>query len=302
MSSVPAISVIIPVLNDAERLASCLESLERQIFDHEYEVLVIDNAPSSDLSVLIDRYPHARLFRQTKPGSYAARNVGIANARSSLFAFTDADCVPSDAWVATAYSLLTTTSDLTFFAGRIELFSKDWNSPTPSEAYESVFAFPQRQWVQVDGFAATANMATSKSVLDRVGVFDERLTSGGDREWGKRASGQGVRGIYAEELVVAHPCRSSLRELVIKAVRLERGQTEERLVKRMPLIATQDLRSIIRPPVRRWYRGAMSVDPSTARARMSVMAVAALINYVHAFERIRSAASVALRGKKHAAA
>jgi hypothetical protein len=77
----------------------------------------------------------------------------------------------------------------------------------------------QRAFVEGEGFAATANLTCSRAVLDRVGGFDGRLRSAGDREFCFRARAAGFRLAYSPEAVVLHPPRERAGLLVRKCYR-----------------------------------------------------------------------------------
>ena len=90
------VSVIIPVYNDLKLLSTCLECLDRQTYPKtRFEVLVVDNGSDLPVQPIVSRYSNVKLEKESMPGSYAARNRGIAAARGEILAFTDADCRPS---------------------------------------------------------------------------------------------------------------------------------------------------------------------------------------------------------------
>ena len=75
-----------------------------------------------------------------------------------------------------------------------------------------------------------------------MGGFDERLRSGGDYEFGLRCSLAGIPIRYADDVVVSHAARSTLRELLSKSERVgfgtgqlirRRGISRERLAARI---------------------------------------------------------------------
>ena len=94
-----AVSVIIPVLNDAPRLRTCLDALESQTFDLPFEVLVVNNGSSDDPASVLRAFPAARLLHEQQRSSYAARNTGVRQARGEVLAFTDSDCIPAEDWL-----------------------------------------------------------------------------------------------------------------------------------------------------------------------------------------------------------
>jgi glycosyltransferase involved in cell wall biosynthesis len=90
----PPISFVVPVYNMAAFVADCLNSILRQEGDHDYEVIVIDDA-STDASVdVIARFddPRIRLIRH-RHNLGAARTIseGLAAARGNYVARIDAD-------------------------------------------------------------------------------------------------------------------------------------------------------------------------------------------------------------------
>ncbi|MBE7561352.1 glycosyltransferase family 2 protein, partial [bacterium] len=97
----PAVSVVIPVYNDAERLAACLAALAAQEgVAGGFEVVVVDDGSSDGPEAVVAEYAFARLVRQEKAGPAAARNRGAAEARAPLLAFIDSDCIPRPDWLA----------------------------------------------------------------------------------------------------------------------------------------------------------------------------------------------------------
>ena len=73
----PLVSVIVPVYNDAARLAACLDALAGQEGGAgcPFEVIVADNGSTDDVAGVVRRYPFAQVVREPRPGSYAARNA-----------------------------------------------------------------------------------------------------------------------------------------------------------------------------------------------------------------------------------
>ncbi len=81
----------------------------------------------------------------------------------------------------------------------------------PVEAYEIVFNFNFRRYIETVGFTGTGNMFVPREVFDRVGGF--RAVVAEDMEWSFRARSLGYRLGYAEHAVVGHPARRSWSEL-----------------------------------------------------------------------------------------
>ncbi|MEM6393904.1 MAG: glycosyltransferase family A protein [Planctomycetota bacterium] len=195
------VSVIIPVWNDPAGLAICLKALAGQDWPSErMEVLVVDNGSDRLPDEVVGAYPWARLLEESEAGSYAARNRALVEAEGGVVAFTDADCVPEPGWLSAGVARLEAEGPDAVIGGAIRMFCRDADRPTSVELLELAVGLPQQQYVEASGFAATANLVTWRSVMDRVGGFDASIKSGGDREWGARAAAAGCRLVYAEDV------------------------------------------------------------------------------------------------------
>jgi len=223
----PAVSVIVPFRNARASLDALLGCLRAQSLPRErFEVLLVDDASTDGSADWLDRelasgpelHPWARLLRHREQrGSYAARNTALEVARAPAFAFTDADCRPEPDWLERGLAAL---SRWPRAAGRIEI-----DRAHPGSLVELVDAsrFLRQEHYVREGFGATANLFVRREVVEAVGAFEPRLRSGGDHEFGQRASRAGFDIALAEDAVVRHGCRTSFRALFRKAERVGYG-------------------------------------------------------------------------------
>ena len=220
----PFVSVIVPVYDDAARLILCLEALHQQTYAPDrFEVVVIDNGSSEDIVGACRGFAQVRCVDEPRPGSYVARNTGVAASSGEVLAFTDADCLPQRDWLEQGVHRLERSPEGTIVGGSVPVFAKDPARPTSAELYESAFAFPQRRRIEEEHWGVTANLFVPSIVMAAVGPFDERARSGGDAEWCRRAHAAGYRIVYEEAARVDHPARSSVAELLRKARRVGGG-------------------------------------------------------------------------------
>lgn len=221
--SYPSVTVIVPVKDGLDLLRSCLAALTDQDYPRDrLQILVIDNGSKISPSTVLPGDERVQLLSEPTAGSYRARNTALAHARGELLAFTDADCLPSPDWVRAAATHLTTHPDVEMIGGRIDIAYRAGKPVNGPEWFEELDGFPQKDYVS-RGFAVTANMVTRRSVMDRVGPFDERLLSGGDAEWGRRVRDAGGRQDYVETAAVTHPARDTWAELARKSRRTTEG-------------------------------------------------------------------------------
>lgn len=223
MPDAPDTAVIIPHFNDSVRLKRCLDALAGQDYAGRFEVIVVDNGSEQPPQELVESYPFARFARESKPGSYAARNHGLTLTSAPRLAFTDSDCIPQPRWLRAGVQRLDARPEGVVVGGAIEVFPVDEDRPTSVELYDMAFGLRQDAYVEL-GYAATANLFVSRETLDGVGPFNDGLLSSGDWEWTRRAVEAGELLEYAADAVVRHPARRSLKQVLRKARRHAGGR------------------------------------------------------------------------------
>jgi len=210
MVSSPIVSVVVPVRDGAAVIDDCLKAITSQRGAPAYEVIVVDNGSTDTTADIVrHRHPDVRLVCEQQPGSYAARNAGIAAATGVILAFTDADCTPEPGWLAAACAALDAGADLV--AGGIAMHRSA--RPTVAERYDRAVYLRQEDLVRNHGWAVTANLVVRRSVFDAVGFFDPTLPSGGDRDLCLRAGAAGFGLVYAPDAAVGHRPRTRVREI-----------------------------------------------------------------------------------------
>lgn len=219
----PFISVVIPTYHDWDRLSLCLNKLSEQSISEElFEIIIVNNDPNDKAPTDLVLPKNALILEESKPGSYAARNKALSVAKGEVYAFTDSDCQPKKDWLETAINYFNEKPEIDRIGGNIKLITKK-EKPNWFEVYEIFFAFPQDEFISQKGMAATANMISKKTVFDQTGLFDESLMSGGDAQWGMRASAQGFSLDYVESCVVHHPTRDQYTDIMQKNKRVAGG-------------------------------------------------------------------------------
>ncbi|EMY32647.1 family 2 glycosyl transferase [Arthrobacter crystallopoietes BAB-32] len=102
----PAVSVVIPCLDDAGPLEACLDSLVGQL-DPPFEVIVVDNGCTDDSAEVARRFG-ARIVHEPVRGIPAAAAAGYDTATGDVIARCDADSVLPPDWtrrLAAAFAL-----------------------------------------------------------------------------------------------------------------------------------------------------------------------------------------------------
>ncbi len=223
----PFVSVIIPVYNDMERLAKCLDVLSQQTYPVDfYEIVVVDNGSEISPEPVISRFKNTRLFFEEKKSAYAARNKGVSVAKGSVLVFTDSDCIPCHSWLEKGVDTLIRCTEQIIVGGKIKFFFSAPDSPNIFELYDSCKNLQQEKYIKQSNFILTANLFTLRKTFDVVGGFNEKLMSGGDAEWGNRACSAGYKLLYEKRARIDHPARCTMRALVKKTIRVTIGGAE----------------------------------------------------------------------------
>ena len=179
------------------------------------EIIVVDNGSSISLVEVCSAFPGVTLLLQTTPGPGPARNLGASQASGDILAFIDADCVAHPRWLAQIERRFSEDAELAILGGDVRIACGDPKRLTLLEAYESVFAYRMKEYIEKQGFTGTGNLAVRSNVLSAVGPFGG-IEIAEDRDWGQRALRLSYRTTYCPDMIVYHPARRNLGELTLK--------------------------------------------------------------------------------------
>jgi len=207
-------AVIIPHYDDVLRLRTCLDAL--CVADlGDVDVVVVDNGSLQGLSEIIASFQMVRFLSEPQKGAANARNRGVSETNAPYLFFLDSDCVVAGDWLAVAKSVV---QDQGIIGGRIYVFDETAPPRSGSQAFEAVFGFDQRSYIEAKGFSVTANLLTSRKVFEDVGPFRHGVSE--DLDWCLRAGAKGYKLSYEDRLCVGHPSRGNWRDLTRKWRRL----------------------------------------------------------------------------------
>jgi GT2 family glycosyltransferase len=212
----PAISVVVPVRDGAGSLSALLSSLADQTLPADrFEVVVVDNGSRDDQPAARARRAGAVVIRESWANRARARNVGIAAAAAPLIAFTDGDCRVAPGWLA---GLLACLEDAPLVAGPVVVDAHV--RPGRCERLEGLWRFDQETHVRDRGWAASANLAARRDVLEAIGGFDPAyLQIGEDVDLCLRARSAGHELAYCPAAIVHHDPETRLRPILERAFR-----------------------------------------------------------------------------------
>ena len=189
------------------RLRWLLNALEEQIFDGDWEVVVVHDYDGATAQRVLGAHPLARSGRlrhlAIEPGTGSParqRNLGWRAARGTLVAFTDDDCRPERDWLARLVEAAGSAPG-----------SVVQGATRPDPAEGDIFAAPHVRTIKVEPVgpcAQTCNILYPRAVLEGLGGFDEVAVTGEDVGLSLRARAAGVVIAPARDAVVNHAVES----------------------------------------------------------------------------------------------
>jgi len=174
------ISVVISTCNRPKLLKSAIESVLANNYP-DFDLVIVDQSENNDTRNLVEEYikydSRVRYIHCPGKGSGKSKNVGIKEAKGSIVATTDDDCVVAQDWVEKIASFFDTHPDTVVIFGDVIP-----GKPSPSGVLCPWYNSANRKYVGVfsmmDIVGLGANMAIRREVFERVGDFDENIGAG----------------------------------------------------------------------------------------------------------------------------
>jgi mycofactocin glycosyltransferase len=201
------VSVVVPTVGRPGALARCVAALEAQTL--EVEIVVVEDGE--------------------RRGPAWARNEGVRRARGEVVCFTDDDCEPAPGW-AEALAAPILAGEVEAATGPVAIGE---GATAADRAWEAIVGYLQARaaasGTASPGFAVTANLAASRSLLERL-PFDESFpaAAGEDRDWGERAARTGAAPVFVPSAAVVHQSGMRLGAFLRQQYRYGRGAAHYR--------------------------------------------------------------------------
>lgn len=215
--------MVVPTRDRPGQLESCLRSVRAALRDRD-ELIVVDSASTGAAEVAaIAHGCDARLVRCELPGVGRARNAGWHAATHDVVLFTDDDVVVDADWREALAATVAAHPEAGFVTGRV--------LPSPGQVPSRDVAIKRDETVEVYDAASTGNLGHSanlgirRSVLERLGGFDEALGIGGRFKSGPetdlfdRCFAAGLTGRYEPAALAWHDQWRGPRRLLLLEAR-----------------------------------------------------------------------------------
>jgi glycosyltransferase involved in cell wall biosynthesis len=218
------VSVVIPCFNQGCFLAEAIASLQRQTYA-DWEAIIVDDGSrdeTPDVAAGLCRQDRrVRTATKANGGLSSARNVGINLCRGEYVQFLDADDLLNPLKFEVQATFLSNCLDIDVVYGNAKYFvdgdfgnftrgpyARDSRHDWITERWED--AAPLLDKMVVSNLFPVCSPLLRRSVLDKIGLFNERLTALEDWEYWLRAAAAGLGFRYlmnvgSEALIRIHP-------------------------------------------------------------------------------------------------
>jgi len=233
----PPVSVVVCTRDRPDGALSTLRGLMASRYPR-FEVVLVDNAPSSDATkdaVLGEFATDARIryVREPRPGLSCARNRGVAESTAEIIAFTDDDVRVDPWWLHGIIRGFGRAGDVACVTGLIPTAALDNAVQLYFDQRQRWGAFSEPRIFDLKDnrddsplypysagiFGAGANFAISRRALKELGGFDEALGAGTPSGGGEdldvfvRTVLSGHRLVYEPSAIIWHDHRANLQDL-----------------------------------------------------------------------------------------
>ena len=216
MAQLPLVSVVIPMRNEAQHIAACLDSVLAQDYPADrLEVIVVDGESDDDSARVLRGYGE-RLRVLRNPGRIVptAMNIGIRAARGTIVARVDAHTVLAPSYIRVGVEALQ-RSGADNVGGPMHSVSRGRVGTAIALAMSSRFGIGAYfHFATEDREVDTVYMGMyPRAVFERIGLFDEELVRNQDDELNYRLRKAGGRIFLTTRMQSQYQNRQSFRTL-----------------------------------------------------------------------------------------
>ncbi len=208
-------SIIIPVYNRPEETDELLQSMTRQTYTGDYEIVIVEDGSQRSSEDIVKKYRDGlriKYLKKENEGPGPARNFGMKNASGDYFIILDSDVILPPLYLQSVYDAL--EKNYTDAYGGPDRAMESFGTFLKSVNYSMTSVLTtgglrghkKNKNFQLRSF----NMGLSKKAFKQTGGFDRRRT-GEDIELTYRLKDAGFSMQYLEDAYVYHKRRTNIR-------------------------------------------------------------------------------------------
>lgn len=199
------VSIVIPVYNEAEHLAACLQAIACQTA-MPYEVIIVDNNSTDGTVAIAESYPFVQIMHESRQGVVYARDRGFTAARGDIIGRLDADSLLAPDWIASVEQLFSEDPELAAVSGKVRYYGL-----ALSGILDTIDLRIRRRMARLLGREVAiqgANMAVRRTAWHRIkSGLCHHSGMHEDHDLGIHLFSRGYKVSFDEQLVTALDCR-----------------------------------------------------------------------------------------------
>lgn len=217
-----SISIIIPNRDGVQALSETVDSLLANQTLAGFEIVVANDGASAGVWQKVLEYKRKNINIKSvdiaeSKGSYFARNRAIEIAQGNILVFFDSGLKVSGNWYKDLAPLL---DKYDYIAGEVIIVAPE--NPTLGQRFEAKHGFPFKRYLETRHFGGAGYLIVKRKVFDTVGLFEERVFSGGDYDFGQRVYQAGFSQYYYDQAPAYHMARN-FKSQFKKMLRINKG-------------------------------------------------------------------------------
>lgn len=173
----PKVSVIMPTYQAVDYVENAIKSILHQTFG-DFEVIAVDGGSTDGTLEILDSYSREiRIFGQKSGGVSNARNVGVSAALGEYISFLDSDDLWLPRKLETQVEFLGGAPNSTgLIFSDVCFFGEEASHRTTAFAERKPYRGNALKQIIVENFIPASSVMVRRSCIEKVGVFDERLS------------------------------------------------------------------------------------------------------------------------------
>lgn len=179
--NIPTVSVIIPTYNRAEFLRKAIDSVLHQTFPVN-QIIVVDDGSTDHTRQVIEIFgSKIEYYYQENQGVSSARNLGLVKSKSKFISFLDSDDFWHEKKIEIQVAALEKCSiavahvcNISWYENGIITPHKFWKNRFRNY-YKHDFLLRPIKWVMKDSVAVIPSIMFKADILNRVGLFNEKI-------------------------------------------------------------------------------------------------------------------------------
>ena len=221
MAEPPFVSIIVPILNEANYIEVCLNSILDNTYPSDMmEVLVVDGGSNDGTIEIVERIiaenSNVRIINNPARIQTVAMNLGIKSMKGDVFIRIDGHATVPNDFVEKSTKCLLDNPDAWIVGGYWKTESTGLIGKAISAATETPLGVgnARHRLGNYNGYVDTVSYgAHHKWVIDKIGLFDESLARNEDDDFNYRVHRAGGKIWMSSEIWSTYYARSSLLQL-----------------------------------------------------------------------------------------